>query len=622
MKKTIPATIIMMGLRLSAMAAEPAQLAVRMDDMGAFHSVNKAVMDIYRNGISQSVEVMPVASWYPEAVEMLKNAPGLDVGVHLAITSEWENNKWRPLTAGKSLVDENGYLLPMIMPHPAYPGQSYTERGYDLSEVEKEFRAQIERVIKDIPRVSHISSHMGCTFFTPEINDLIARLADEYNLSSMDKPHAKGQGYEFISYADGAYGMMPGKHKTAEEKENSFINMLKNLKPGKKYMFIDHPAYDDEEMAAVFHIGYEDVAADRQGVTDLYKNERVKKAIRDNNIRLITVNELTNALPRRHDTKVSAAIDRYLKAAADRGLDIHSVMVLQGGNVRGEKWQSRGDAATPHIMNSASKTLTSTAVGFAVAEGKLRLDDKVVKFFPDKLPSKVSDNLKKMTVRDLLTMTCGQAKANTSVQRQTERDWVEAFLAEPVPHTPGTYYAYNGLGTFMLSAIVQKVVGENIFDYLTPRLLRPLGITGISWDESPAGISCGGWGAYLKTEDMAKIGQFYLQKGRWNGKQLLPSWWIEEASKAQVSSRPGGMTDDIYKQKDPENNDWMQGYGYQIWRGRHNSYRADGANGQYILVLPDQDAVVAVTADLKDMAEELNLIWDIILPVLEKQSNP
>ena len=170
----------------------------------------------------------------------------------------------------------------------------------------------------------------------------------------------------------------------------------------------------------------------------------------------------------------------------------------------------------------------------------------------------------------------------------------------------------------MVAAIVQDVVGENIFDYLTSRLFRPLGITGITWDESPDGINCGGWGAYLKTEDMAKIGQFYLQKGKWNGKQLLPEWWIEEATKAQVPSRPGGMTDDEYKKKDPANNDWMQGYGYQIWRGRHNSFRADGANGQYILVLPDQDAVVAVTADLKNMAEELNLIWDIILPVLNK----
>lgn len=616
MKKLTLVAIFIAALGASAFASESAKLAVRMDDMGAFHSVNKAVMDIYRNGISQSVELMPVASWYPEAVKMLETAPGLDVGVHLSITSEWENAKWRPLTDAPSLVDKNGYFLPMILPNKAYPGQSYSERGYNLVEVEKEFRAQIERVIKDVPQVSHITGHMGCTMFDQAVNDLIVRLAKEYNLPSMDKPHAKDYGYEYVSYADGAYGMMRGKRKTLAEKEESFINMLKSLKPGKRYMFIDHPAYDDDEMATIYHIGYEDVAADRQGVTDLYKSERVKKALKDNNVELITVGALVTSLPRKHTTNVEDAINKYMNAAAEKGMDIHSMMVLQGGNVLGEKWQSRGDAATPHIMNSASKTLTSTAVGFAVAEGKLKLEDKVISFFPDKLPQKVSDNLKNMTVRDLLTMTCGQEKANTTAQRQTKQDWVEAFLAEPVPQNPGTYYVYNGLGTYMISAIVQKAVGEKIFDYLTPRLFRPLGIVGISWDESPQGINCGGWGAYLKTEDMAKIGQFYLQKGKWNGVQLLPESWINEASTAHVSSRAGGMTDENYKKKDPEHNDWLQGYGYQIWRGRHNTYRADGARGQFIIIMPDQDAVIAITGDLADMATELNLVWDIILPEL------
>lgn len=602
-------------LSLTGIARESAKLAVRMDDMGAFHSVNKAVMDAYNNGISQTVEVMPVGAWYPEAVKMLKEAPGLDVGIHLAITSEWENAKWRPLTYAPSLTDERGYFHPMMTANKNYPGQSVAENGFDEKELEAEFRAQIERVLKDVPRASHLSGHMGCFFFDPKAKEIIHRLGEEYGLAVMDLSEADPE-YSLARYADGAYGMMPGKHTTREDKENSFIKMIQNLKPGKKYMFIDHPAYDDDEMATVYHIGYEDVAADRQGVTDLYKSDRVKKALKDYNVDLISVNQLKKSLPRKKTAEADDAIDKYITAANDKGLDIHSVMILKDGNVIGEKWVSLGDPNVPHIMNSASKTLTSTAAGFAVAEGKLKLDDKVISFFPDKLPKKVSDNLKEMTVRDLLTMTGGQAKANTTAQRQTEQDWVEAFLAEPVPHKPGTFYAYNGLGTYMVSAIVQKAVGENIFSYLTPRLFNPLGITGIWWDESPAGINCGGWGSYLKTEDMAKIGQFYLNKGKWNGKQLLPEWWIEEASSALVPSRPGGMTDDAYKQKDPENNDWLQGYGYQIWRGRHNTYRADGANGQYIIVIPDKDAVVAVTADLDNMAEELNLIWDIIYPIL------
>lgn len=606
---------VFLGLTSPMFAREGAKLAVRMDDMGAFHSVNKAVMDAYNNGIPQTVELMPVGAWYPEAVKMLNDAPGLDVGIHLAITSEWENVKWRPLSVAPSLTDERGYFYPMIKPNPNYPGQSVVENGFNPEELETEFRAQIERVLKDVPRASHLTGHMGCFFFDPKAKEIIHRLGEEYGLAVMDLSEPDPD-YMQARYADGAYGMLKGKHKTLEEKENSFIKMIQNLKPGKKYMFIDHPAYNDDEMATVFHIGYEDVADDRQGVTDLYKSERVKKALNDYNVELITVNQLKKSLPRAKNEKMADAIDKYIAAANEKGLDIHSVMVLKDGNVIGEKWVSLGDPNVPHIMNSASKTLTSTAAGFAVAEGKLNLNDKVISFFPDKLPKKISDNLKNMTVRDLLTMTGGQEKANTKAQRQTEQDWIEAFLAEPVPHKPGTFYAYNGLGTYMVSAIVQKAVGENIFDYLTPRLFNPLGITGIWWDESPAGINCGGWGAYLKTEDMAKIGQFYLQKGEWNGKQLLPASWIEEASSAQVESRPGGMTDDVYKQRDPANNDWLQGYGYQIWRGRHNTYRADGANGQYILVIPDKNAVVAVTADLDNMAEELNLIWDIIYPQL------
>lgn len=614
--KTVFASLVMAVSALSAQ--EPAMLAVRMDDMGAFHSVNQAVINIYDNGIAKSVEIMPIASWYPEAVKMLKNVSELDVGVHLAITSEWENVKWRPLTNCSSLTNEQGYFWPMIYPNRNYPGESIMEHGYDIQELELEFRAQIERVIADIPQVSHISGHMGSIIFDEKVNELANRLAKEYNLAITDKTHSNEHGYKFVSYADGAYGMLRGKHKTLTEKEESFINMLKNLKPGKKYMFVEHPAYDDVEMETIFHIGYENVAVDRQGVTDMYKSGRIKKAIETYNVRLVTVNDLITSLPREKSVTITSAIEHYMKAAGEKGLDIHSMMILKHGKVLGEKWQSKGDPSVPHIMNSASKTLTSTAVGFAVAEGKLKLDDKVISFFPDKLPAKINSNLKDMTVRDLLTMTCGQEKANTTAQRQAKQDWVEAFLAEPVTQKPGTYYTYNGLGTYMISAIVQKAVGEKIFDYLTSRLFRPLGIVGIGWDESPQGINCGGWGAFLKTEDMAKIGQFYLQKGKWNGVQLLPEKWIKEASSALVPSRAGGMTDEAYKQKDPANNDWLQGYGYQIWRGRHNTYRADGARGQFIIVMPDQDAVIAITGDLANMAAELNLVWDIILPELNK----
>lgn len=613
---TIKRIVVLSGivcLSTGAFAREKAQLAVRMDDMGAFHSVNKAVMDAYSNGIARTVEVMPVTAWYPEAVKMLAEAPGLDVGIHLAITSEWENVKWRPLTQAPSLTDEHGYFWPMMFPNPAYPGQSVVENGFDPAELEAEFRAQIERVLADVPRVSHISGHMLSLMFDPKAKEIATRLAEEYGLAMCDVSGADAD-YTGVGYADSPYAMRQGKHRTLAEKENSFIKMLHTLKPGKKYMFIDHPAYDDSEMATVFHIGYEDVAVDRQGVTDLYKSERVKKAVEDCNVELITINQIKKSLPRAKTTEAAQAIDSFIAEANAKGLDVHSVMLLKDGNVIGEKWVSRGDPAVPHIMNSVSKTLTATAVGFAVAEGKLKLDDKVVSFFPDKLPKKVSDNLKDMTVRDLLTMNCGQEQE--ADVRRGDRDWVEAFLAQPVPHEPGTWFLYNSTGSFILSAIVQQAVGENVFSYLTPRLFNPLGITGIRWDESPGGINCGGWGAYLKTEDMAKIGQLFLNKGKWNGKQLLPEWWIEEASSRQVSSRPGGVSDEDFAKSHPEENDWLQGYGYQMWMCRHNAFRADGANGQYIIAIPEKNAVIAMTSDVDDMGTQLNLIWDILYPAI------
>ena len=165
---------------------------------------------------------------------------------------------------------------------------------------------------------------------------------------------------------------------------------------------------------------------------------------------------------------------------------------------------------------------------------------------------------------------------------------------------------------------MQKVTGQKVVDYLQSRLFEPLGIEAPRWDESPQGINCGGWGLYLKTEDLAKMGQLLLQKGKWNGKQVLPESYVTEATRAQVPCQPAGMRPDKVAERGltSENSDWVQGYGYQIWRCRHNAFRADGAGGQYIIVIPEKDAVIINTADLRDMQAELNLIWDHILPCL------
>ena len=314
--------------------------------------------------------------------------------------------------------------------------------------------------------------------------------------------------------------------------------------------------------------------------------------------------------------RVEKAMKGFFAQAADKSMDIHSVMIVRNGNVIYSHWQSAGAENVPHVLHSVSKTFTATAVGLAIADGKMALTDKVVDYFPDKLPAQVSSNLKAMTVRDLLTMSCGHDVEPSF--RGAQQDWVTAFLAHPVIHEPGKFYLYNSLGTYMLSAIVQKVTGEKVVDYLTPRLFNPLHISKPRWEESPQGINCGGWGLYLKTEDLAKMGQLLLQKGEWNGKQLIPAEWVAEMSKKQVESiNPGTRIEEAEaKGMTKETSDWMQGYGYQMWRCRPGCFRADGARGQYIIVVPDKNAVIAITSNVEDLQGELNLVWNRILPVL------
>lgn len=603
------------ALLLSCLSAKAQELVIRIDDMGAMHSVNTASIDTYQNGIAKSVEVLAVGAWFPEAVKMLKENPGLDVGIHLAITSEWENVKWRPLTHCPSLVDENGYFFPMMGPNPAYPGQSVMENKdrFDINEIENEFRAQIELALKNIPQITHISGHMMSTAFSPEVVAVVQKLSDEYNLPSIDRAESFEQyGFTYTGY--------DGPKATYEEKVASFIKSLDKMEAGKRYMFVDHPAYNDSEMQTVMHVGYEDVAVDRQGVTDLLKSPEVRKAIEERGIRLIDINTLTKSLPRAEaSAKLAKATDKYLAAVEKAGQDLHSIMIVKDGNVVFEKWMSEGREEVPHILNSVSKTFTSMAVGLAVSEGLLRIDEKLVDIFPEHCPENPSEYLKEVTVEHLLTMTCGHSTDPTYKSWEIkDSSWIRFFMEYPITHKPGTLYCYNSLGTYVLSAIVQKKTGEKVVDYLFPRLFRPLGINNVSWAESHEGINTGGWGLFLKTEDLAKMGLMILQKGQFNGKQIVPAEWIEAASAAQVPCVPAGMNSDQahLMKKVAKTSDWLQGYGYQMWRCTHNAFRADGANGQYIIMIPEKNAVVVTTANIRDMQGEIDLIWKHIYPAL------
>ncbi|QEG38230.1 serine hydrolase domain-containing protein [Roseimaritima ulvae] len=303
----------------------------------------------------------------------------------------------------------------------------------------------------------------------------------------------------------------------------------------------------------------------------------------------------------------SSQIREFIVAADEQVNSMHSFMLLRHGKVIAEAWWEPESADKPHVLWSLSKSFTSTAVGLAVEEGKLDIDDKVLEFFPDDAPEEPSENLKAMRVRDLLTMTAGH---QDELNWWNEPHWAKAFLAHPVPHEPGTHFRYNTPATYMLSAIVQKVTGETVRDYLTPRLFEPLGIGKPKWDTSPQGISIGGYGLYLRTEDIAKFGQLYLQKGKWNGQQLIPESWVQQATSKQVSNGSNAQSD------------WNQGYGFQFWRSRHGAYRGDGKDGQYCIVLPEQDAVIAITAKTKNMQAELNIVWDKLLPAFKDQPLP
>ena len=315
-----------------------------------------------------------------------------------------------------------------------------------------------------------------------------------------------------------------------------------------------------------------------------------------------------NALPRSTPEAQGiscAAVRAFVDDAERKELGLHSLMILRHGYVVAEGWWAPYGPTDPHMLYSLSKSFCSTAAGLAAAEGKLSLDDTVVSFFPDEAPADPSPNLAAMRLRHLLSMSTGHDQDTTGRLREgTDIGWVQSFLAQPVEHAPGTHFVYNSGATYMVSAIVQKVTGQTVLDYLGPRLFGPLGILHPTWENSPQGINVGGWGLSITTEDIARFGLLYLQKGVWQGKRLLPEAWVAEATSKHVENGT-----------DPDS-DWAQGYGFQFWRCRHDAYRGDGAFGQFCVVLPEQETVVAMTAGSSDLGGVLNLVWQHLLPTL------
>jgi CubicO group peptidase (beta-lactamase class C family) len=307
----------------------------------------------------------------------------------------------------------------------------------------------------------------------------------------------------------------------------------------------------------------------------------------------------------------SSAILGFVEDAEQKIDALHSVMIVRHGHVVAEGWWSPYAAAEPHVLFSLSKSFTSTAVGLAISEGKMSLDDTVLKFFPEQAPALPTKNLNSMRVRDLLRMATGQtAEDIKNFPFDGKEDLVKVFLELPVPDIPGTHFVYNTPATYILSAIVQKVTGQTVRDYLGPRLFEPLGMGSPKWDESAGGVSLGGFGLNIRTEDIACFGQLYLQKGQWQGKQVVPADWVQAATSLQIANG-----------SDPSS-DWNQGYCFQFWRCRHGVFRGDGAFGQFCVVMPEFDTVVAITSGTGDLQGVLNLVWDRILPALGAASLP
>lgn len=318
------------------------------------------------------------------------------------------------------------------------------------------------------------------------------------------------------------------------------------------------------------------------------------------------------ALPR--DRPESTGVDPgkiadFLTLLQKEGIPLDSFMLYRHGRVVAETWWWPYTPGEIHMLHSATKSITGTAVGFALAEQLLRLDDPVVSFFPDLAPTP-HGNLAAMRIEDLLTMRTGHtAGISGATARLADASWTEQFFAEPVPLPPGTRFTYSSATSHILSAIVQRVSGHTVRDYLSSRLFQPLGIDQLSWDLDRDGVNTGGNGLSLTTEAFLSFGVAHLHDGRWRGRQVLPPGWVRHATLAHVPRVPASTWDghrfvDVEPRLDDHAHSSItadtpgEGFGYHLWLGQQGSYSAQGMFGQYCIVLPKHDAVVAMTGSI------------------------
>jgi len=319
-------------------------------------------------------------------------------------------------------------------------------------------------------------------------------------------------------------------------------------------------------------------------------------------------------LPRAERSDINVALfDSMFYSMNARPTDeLHSVMVIKDDAVIYEKYAVGHGPEELHICWSASKTFTAIGVGFAEQDGLLSTDDHVIDFFSeDELPAEKSEWLKEMTIHDLLIMSSGfdhEILGEANGWKVTKPS-VEQ-LAIPVTFEPGSRFHYNSMNTYLCSVIVTKVTGMKLVDYLKVKFFDPLGIptSAYVWDESPEGVSFGGWGLHCTAECIGKAGLFMLHRGVWNGERLLQDSWFDKAMAAQIYQN--GVGPDF-------NNDWGAGYGYQMWQcKKEGCFRFDGAWGQFSVVMPEKNAVVVLFEHANRTHLTLNDMWKYIYPEL------
>lgn len=289
----------------------------------------------------------------------------------------------------------------------------------------------------------------------------------------------------------------------------------------------------------------------------------------------------------------------------DPAIRPHALVLLRHGAVIARGGWAPYAPDRVQLLYSLSKSFTSSAAGLARAEGQLELDTPVIDYFPE-LDAEITDpRTRRMTVRNIASMASGHAGETLDQAIAASADnFVRGFLQIPLDAEPGTLFAYNQPCTYTLAAIVQRATGQSLIDYLRPRLFDPLGIAEAYWVEHPAGTNIGFSGLHAAPDAVARLGQLYLQRGRWGGTQLLDESWVAEASRVQVANDNGGTAD------------WALGYGLQFWMSQHG-YRGDGAFGQFCLVLPEHDAVLALTTETNDMQRVLTAVWQHLIPAFD-----